>query len=434
MPPSCYLLAIPLPERPGSTLIFSTRKGSSCLVPDALWQRLCQGEVADPADPTIATLARLGLLVADPTAERTAVLNLIPTLNRLNPGVTVAVVLGMACNFACRYCYEGKLKGRLAMNDQTAAALTGFVASRLTPAKDRLVVDFYGGEPLLYLPRLKKIAASLQTLASQRGVRYSFTLVTNGSRLRRPLVQELVDLGLSAVKVTVDGPAAIHDRLRPYRSGRGSLTRILDNLADCWDLVRIGVATNYTADTYQAFPALLDTLQSRGLGPGQLAQLSCHPAVRAIGRHALATACGFSSTDEPWLVPAALTLHQAVTAAGYRTPQPGPAPCMADLDDAFTVHADGTLYKCPGLIGHSQFAVGDLWQGFRDVATVYDTGRLARATDCHDCLYLPLCLGGCRFVHFQRTGSIQGLDCQKAFLSATLPDLLHQQVAAQTRS
>jgi uncharacterized protein len=65
----------------------------------------------------------MGFLVESAAQERQAVQGYLDELNRLNPNLTVAVILGLECNFACRYCFQGEQKGQKNMTDATAQQL-----------------------------------------------------------------------------------------------------------------------------------------------------------------------------------------------------------------------------------------------------------------------------------------------------------------------
>ncbi len=422
---SPYVKAYPHPDKPGTLVVFSTRKASACLIPETLFHRLERGDV--PAGAA-ETLTRLGVLVRDREAERAEVTGYLDSVNRLSTGLGVAVILGMECNFRCTYCYEGTMKGPSAMTDTTAQRLVEFLQGRFRPGMSEVILDFYGGEPLLYTTRIRQISEALGAFAAQRGAKYSFTLVTNGSLLTPAVIEELLPLGLRAAKVTLDGPPENHDRFRPLRTGRGSFDTILRNLQACCDLFPIGIGGTYTQQTYPLFPGLLDLLLESGLGPERIAQITFGPVMQTSGEHAPEYCAGCATVSEPWLADASVFLREEILKRGYRVPRIAPTPCMVDRTDAFTVHYDGTLTKCPGLIGDERRVVGDVWTGFRDYREAFQLDRLGAATECRLCEYLPLCFGGCRYMQLQREGHLYGVECQRGFLDATLETHLLQDV------
>ncbi|MBI5443640.1 MAG: geopeptide radical SAM maturase [Deltaproteobacteria bacterium] len=420
---SAYCKAYPFPERPGHCLVFSTRKGSLALLSSDAFARLERREI--PEESARESLVKLGVLTADREAERREVLGYLEEVNRVDPCVTVAVILGMGCNFACPYCYEGSLKDGSAMTEATAEALARFVEARLVPGKQKLLLDFYGGEPLLYVDRIRQIASELGPVARERRAAFSFSLVTNGSLLTRDVVEALLPLGLRAAKVTIDGPADHHDRTRPFRSGKGSFEAVLANLRACCDLLAVGVGGNFLPESWRAFPRLLDRLEASGLGPSKLAQIRFQPVLRTNDRFSHSEfRAGCSTGDEPWAAEAAVSLAEEVLRRGYRLPPIRPTPCMADLAAAFTVHWDGTLYKCPAFVGHPEFAAGDVWSGPREHGEAYGGPRWRDRAECGACEYLPLCFGGCRYLRYQQQGSAAGVDCRRGAWEATLEPFL----------
>ncbi|MFZ3135968.1 MAG: SPASM domain-containing protein, partial [Thermodesulfovibrionales bacterium] len=53
---------------------------------------------------------------------------------------------------------------------------------------------------------------------------------------------------------------------------------------------------------------------------------------------------------------------------------------------------------------------------------------LWKNTKCLDCVYLPLCFGGCRYMEFVRTGRIDNVDCRYDYFEATLGAFIDQEV------
>lgn len=427
MKPSPYLKTFPCPGRPGHRLLYSTRKASLALLSEEAARKLEGGEALDPE--TAEPLGRIGLLVADPEAEKETGRGLLAAINQADPALNVAVIATLACNFACRYCYEGTLKEKRTMSPATADRLIEYVKTRFTPGKKKLVLDFYGGEPLLATDRIKQIAGELKPFAEGQGADFSCSLVTNGSLLTPQTVEGLKPFGLRVAKVTLDGPAETHDQSRPFRSGTGSFETILENLAACCDRLKIGIQGNFTRANFRRFPELLDELLKRGLTPERLLQVNFSPVMQTANEFALADFHdGCCAMSEPWLAEAAVFVREETMKRGFRVSKITPSPCMVDLNDAFTVHVDGSLYKCMGFIGHTDYAVGDIWQGMTEYDEVYRRDHWRQNEKCRHCAYLPLCFGGCRYMEFQRHGAIKGVDCQEAFWDAALERLIQQSV------
>ena len=136
------------------------------------------------------------------------------------------------CNLRCRYCvYSGSYKGYrghspIHMSEPTALkALSFFLRhSGLEPAGH---VSFYGGEPLLHFDLVRTCVAYCNS--AHNGKKIQFNLTTNGTLLNDSTMDFLVahDFG---VRVSLDGPAAIHDANRIFRNGAGTHQRVMANL------------------------------------------------------------------------------------------------------------------------------------------------------------------------------------------------------------
>jgi len=150
------------------------------------------------------------------------------------------------CNLRCIYCWNdhGKysntkfLKGRIKNQNQDhkAGQMSIDTAQKAVDTlvklrgKDReLVVDFYGGEPLLNLDTLMATVDYCRKKQSEWKVNFHFLLATNGTLLTPAVAKKLLNKGVQ-IAVSIDGPKAIHDRNRPFVNHGGSFDTILSNL------------------------------------------------------------------------------------------------------------------------------------------------------------------------------------------------------------
>ena len=71
---------------------------------------------------------------------------------------------------------------------------------------------------------------------------------------------------------------------------------------------------------------------------------------------------------------------------------------------------------------------GDVRNGIDDYTRSYKLDLWKNHEECAECVYLPLCFGGCRYMTFIQKGTIDALDCRKDYLDATLETFIKQEV------
>lgn len=423
---SYYIKTYPFEERPGYLLVYSTKKASMILLKEETYQSIEKGMLS-PADE--AMLSKLGIIVPDRESEKRAMLGMLNELNAKNSGLNITVVLNLDCNFNCIYCYESDMKGKLYMTDETTDLLIDFIKGKFTHDKKSLNIDFYGGEPLLSTGLIKSISSEMKSFTKSRGASYTFTLVTNGSLFKRQIAEEMALIGLQGVKITIDGPAEIHNICRPFKSGAGSFDTIIRNIKETCDIVKIGIGSNFLRENYERFPLLMDYLEKERLTPDRISVVKFDPVMKRPEGDTSPTDYidGCMSINEPWLIRAGALLREEVLRRGYNTPKLMPMPCQVEITDSYVVDFDGVIYKCPAFIGKKGFEIGNLRDGVMDYSDSHKLG-IWKNEDCVECEYLPLCFGGCRYMAYIRDGGIDNTDCKKPYLDATLETFIKQDI------
>jgi uncharacterized protein len=426
---SPFIMMYPDPEN-DSVLLYSTLRGSvlqvSRPVADALQDGTLEGSERE-------TMTRLGVLVPDADAERQRVAGYFDWANASTTRFTALVTLNLDCNLACAYCYEDHFRGNKYMNDTTADTLVAMIIKEQIEAGREVILDFYGGEALLSLPLLKRIATPLSQAAADNNTKFSFNLVTNGTLLTRRVVEELIPLGLAGAKITIDGPPKIHNSQRPFVSGKGSFELILRNLKDICTLFKVQVGGNFTRDNYRCFPELLDMMAAEGITPDMLYMVQFSPVIPSAGEAGVGDfSMGCACTSEPWLIEASLYLRDEILKRGWNTPKLKLAGCMVEFDNDLVVGWDGSVYKCPAFMGWDDLKIGTLVDGVLDYRKSHNMD-VWKKQECLECSYLPLCFGGCRFLRRLRTGAIDGVDCRKTYFDEALEKIVRQDIALRQR-
>ena len=412
-------------EDRGLITLFSTRTTSAVTVTPDVIEDIEKGSLPNGERKTLLSE---GLLVKDAHEEKQEMLGFIDDLNAGSDTFSAIVVLNLDCNLACRYCFEGTRKGKHYLSAETADEFINYVKSGNLEDKDEISLIFYGGEPLLSTDIIVRISDGIASIAEELGIDYGFSLITNGTLLMPRKVEKLKPLGLKGASVTLDGPKNVHDAFRPFKTGKGSFDAIVENIRSVCTLIDVQIGGNYIQDHYREFPRLLDYFLDAGLTPDKISQIRFDPVVNDSSEYAPPDFHdGCMSISEPWLAEAGIFLREEILKRGFRTQEIAPSVCMIERCDHVVVNVDGSLYKCPGLIGRKDFCVGDVKTGLRDYSRTHFLGNWKNG-ECLACAYLPLCFGGCRYMKLLQDGSMQGVNCRKEYFDRSLAQFVSQDI------
>ena len=135
------------------------------------------------------------------------------------------------CNLRCEYCaYSGIYKNRVHNNSnmdwETAKKAIDFFLSHSRDSKE-IALGFYGGEPLLQFPLIKRCVAYIEKQVEGKNIRYAIT--TNGTLLTDEVIEFLEEHNV-LLSLSLDGSKEEHDKHRKFQSGKGSFDLIMDRL------------------------------------------------------------------------------------------------------------------------------------------------------------------------------------------------------------
>jgi len=145
-----------------------------------------------------------------------------------------AVILNITeqCNLRCKYCsfsgtysYERK-HSSTSMSDEIIKKFLSFYLSKLHKSKERHFA-FYGGEPLL---AFKKIQNIIQILSCSKKSKFSFSVDTNGTMLKKKEDIDFLIKNDCRLQISLDGPKEIHDSYRVDIKANPTFDKIIRNL------------------------------------------------------------------------------------------------------------------------------------------------------------------------------------------------------------
>jgi uncharacterized protein len=159
----------------------------------------------------------------------------------------ITVTTTMDCNLGCYYCYEDKSKQYLTR--QGCDAILNWIRRQAIEKRhERLYVDWYGGEPMLNQDAIEYFSERAIALCSELGIRYSASMISNGTRWPQDAAAFVEKIGLKHIQFTLDGPERTHNQRRRYvdelENPHGSFRTILDTIDRLIGKLRIYLRIN----------------------------------------------------------------------------------------------------------------------------------------------------------------------------------------------
>ncbi len=388
-------------------VLYSTRSGEILVFDESAWHTLESGKIDHLPENLRQQAYAAGILV--PAAE-----DELDTLLRENQAAIAAddvlyqVIQPTAwCQLDCGYCGQAHRHERLAQSDQSA--LLERIQSRLASGRYReLEIGWFGAEPLAGLEVMRNLSPKLYALATAFGCTYSAKIVTNGVALTTATADELVHKHhVREAEITLDGPAAEHDRRRYTKRGGPSFHKIFANLCAVAHATTLGLVVRCNVDrsNADAVPELIDILAAAGLQPRIRFYTS---PVHAWGNDAHLRSLSkddYAALELEWLA----QLHRLGFAVGL-VPQRRPIVCLSVRSDAEVVDATGATYNCTEVSYVPSYGTPNLYAlrlpgaPRKPPRQVPEAARLSNFNTeirtgtqpaCAACRMLPVCGGQC---------------------------------------
>lgn len=398
---SRFVIALPVEKESDDLMVlYHTLTEALIMLKSQQWDNILETDLGGDTDTT-DLLVTQGILVEQAIDE--AVLfeqwrqRYVHNFSTLRSKVLVT----RRCNNRCTYCIIDAEAG--VMSPETARCVDTFYLEQIERYQSRQVRDDYlGGEPLLNTEVIIQSAGRRHYFCRGRGVDYQFSITTNGILLSSRKVRRLKAVGLRAVRVSMAGPATVHDALRPLKNGNGTYAVIMANLEKISGSVDLLIECQYDAgsDDYLKIPEMLVDFDRQKI---PVASIAFTPI---LARRGTDSTCGGMGDVDKYL----FLVEQARQFGIEATVAPPSNACMTDFRANFVFDTNGDLIPCPSLQGGER-AYGSVYAGINFVAEAQMRERHWPDKCLHRCELLPVCMGGCRLQALTRNGDFNGIDC-----------------------
>lgn len=327
--------------------------------------------------------------------------------NRETLRVTIAPT--MACNLRCSYCFQQNLARGGTMTPEIQEAVIEFVRHKADQETKLLVVQWFGGEPLLAYKQIVSMSAEFQCMCAERGIAYYSEMLTNGTLLTPEIIESFERISLKAIQIPLDGAISAYASRKNVTVDRAStfhlfLIEHINALVEITGSVtiRINVDTNNSnagKDVVRMFRdhGVLDPRIDFRLGFINTSRgiVECIP-------HDCFTPAEFSSVEVDFMWFLAKEGYKV-----YGRPAKRNHPCAAPISHSYTVDPQGRIGKCVPAIGTEDSVFSCVYPhdmnrtlletSLPDVP--YSRFDPFSAGACKGCKLLPVCLGSCPKMH-----------------------------------
>lgn len=426
-------------ERDGEYSVFQVREMAATAISASLAQaivRLIPGSGTLIPDPLMQALRSCGLVPTAQVGTRTAA---VPQPPAQWPVSSISLFIAQACNMRCAYCYgeAGEYGQSGLMTEETACAAVDWLMDNsfeVTP----VYLGFFGGEPLMNFPLLRRVVAYAKEQAAARGKVVKFNLTTNGSLLTDEVI---AFLGAEefAVLISFDGPPEIQDRQRPFKDGRGSYARVHANVQKlrasipsltaratvCGDsdpgAIRQAMEEAGFSECILSSVSPVIPRKAEATSQGNWAQ---EPARRLLNYRRREVARMFGAIAKHTL-DAAQPPRDLLLLAGLADGRKRHAACGVGRG-LRVISAEGDIYPCHPFVGVKDTRLGHLSDYRAGEANDYHRAVVDNLPVCRGCWARYFCGGGCFYQNRACTGDMRQPDpayCQE--MKTICEDLIH---------
>lgn len=165
-----------------------------------------------------------------------------------------------ACNCDCIYCYQHEPYHHMSIEDADKFLL---MLKKNIKSYKKLVINWFGGEPLLEKKIIEYIMSRVDTICKESKVSYVGRMTTNGCLLDVDTFNTFLRCHILYYQITIDGTKEIHNKQRPLKNAGDAYGTIINNLKQIKENVKskafeIMIRTNVSNEIMKNMKDIID--------------------------------------------------------------------------------------------------------------------------------------------------------------------------------
>lgn len=314
------------------------------------------------------------------------------------------------CNLACSYCIQNNLfdeKENMEITPEIIDKYYDWLQEKINLWNVKEITGiFYGGEPLT---TNKNTFKYLLEKFDELEVKPKYTMITNGVNIVE--YSEIFEK-IKYIQVTLDGNKEIHDSRRIFKNGSGSYDLIMEGLKKYLLLSKDHKATvRFNIDKTNRDNILEDLKNIINELPIDQINVNISPV------DSYSEGINDTHIHGDIRVTAKIICECYEYLSQYNIePQIWQVGCGVQSFTQWSFDTEGSIYKCPGHTGFSEYAVTSVFKNSMNSSFLKIMNRQV-SDECINCCYIGICNGGC----YHQEQIQQKTPCRKDLFDEVIP-------------
>lgn len=311
-----------------------------------------------------------------------------------------------ACNYRCYYCFEAQHLSNEKMQLDTMDGIVRFIIQKCeeNPNVDTVLLQWFGGEPLLYQEPIRYITKELrEKYTEEHNINIRGHITTNGKLLTPDVVDDMVsNYNIKSVQITLDGLSRDYARIKGC--SEADFDTVINNIRYAQDKLDVQIRINL-GDNLDALKELIDYINQENLN------------IRMSIAHIWDTSQNieiyqseYKKYTENYKILIEYINRNSIKnkLAGKSKIKQRRIVCEANAIWHYAIDIYGNLYRCTEKITEPKYSIGNIEDGITnpDMEKLFIENPLY--DKCKDCAFLPQCFGKCTM---ERIIENKGIDC-----------------------
>lgn len=336
------------------------------------------------------------------------------------------------CNLKCKYCYANikNRKLKVLLDEQIRKIL-----DILSSLYEFILIEFHGGEPLLYWEKIKDIV-----LMYHKRKNFYFGIQTNATLLTQEIIN-FIKKYFIRIGISIDGPQKIHDRNRCYLNGKGSFQDVIKGIYLLqqnkipFTTISVIEKPNECREIFEFFiNNQIEKIKLNSLSSQEI-EINKYQKEFAIEHLKIAKKIIEHNKISPYKIICGNIAVMTRSLIGYNKYMCLKSPCGAG-SSMVMIDEEGNIYPCEEMYGRKEFILTTIENinnkkdfekvlKYSPVILTLKTRRIENIVRCKTCTLQRFCGGGCTAHSFSMFNSFQREDVMCQYKEIMFKGLLY---------